>query len=53
MRVPKLPEQQQIGDCLISLDALIAAQAEKLDALKVHKQGLLQQLFPSPEAVAA
>ena len=27
----------------------IAAQARKLDALKRHKQGLLQQLFPSSE----
>lgn len=29
------------------------AQADKLDALKTHKKGLMQQLFPSPEAVAA
>lgn len=51
--VPSLQEQQKIADCLSSLDTLIAAQAEKLDALKTHKQGLMQQLFPSPEAVAA
>ena len=47
---PSAPEQQKIADCLSSLDALIAAQADKLDALKTHKKGLMQQLFPSPEA---
>jgi restriction endonuclease S subunit len=39
-------EQQKIADCLSSLDDLIAAQAQKLDALKTHKKGLMQQLFP-------
>jgi type I restriction enzyme S subunit len=39
-------EQQKIADCLSSLDELIAAQARKLDALKTHKKGLMQQLFP-------
>jgi len=39
-------EQQKIADCLSSLDALIAAQADKIDALKAHKKGLMQQLFP-------
>ena len=43
-------EQQEIADCLSSLDALIAAQVDKLDALKTHKKGLMQQLFPSPDA---
>jgi type I restriction enzyme S subunit len=28
------------------LDNLIAAQARKVDALKTHKKGLMQQLFP-------
>jgi len=42
-------EQQRIADCLTSLDALIAAQTHKLAALKTHKQGLMQQLFPAPE----
>ena len=32
-----------------SLDALIAAQSEKLGGLQDHKKGLMQQLFPSPE----
>ncbi|CDH43900.1 restriction endonuclease subunit S [Candidatus Contendibacter odensensis] len=43
-------EQQKVADCLSSLDDLIDAQSQKLDALKVHKKGLMQQLFPSMEA---
>ncbi|TWC47064.1 type I restriction enzyme S subunit [Pseudomonas sp. SJZ080] len=39
-------EQQKIADCLISLDELIVAQGCKVDALKTHKKGLMQQLFP-------
>jgi type I restriction enzyme, S subunit len=39
-------EQQKIAKCLSSADKLIAAQARKVDALKIHKKGLLQQLFP-------
>ena len=44
---PFRPEQQKIADCLGSLDDLIAAQGQKLEALRQHKQGLKQQLFPS------
>ena len=44
--VPGVPEQQKIADCLTTLDEVIAAQSEKLDALKTHKKGLMQQLFP-------
>ncbi|GEN26093.1 type I site-specific deoxyribonuclease specificity subunit [Halomonas cupida] len=44
-------EQQKIADCLSSFDALIIAQSEKIDALKFHKKGLMQHLFPSPEVV--
>lgn len=51
--VPSLREQEKIADCLSSLDALITAQADKLNALKAHKKGLMQQLFPSPEQVGA
>ena len=50
-RVPDLVEQQRIASCLTSLAALITAETQKLDALKTHKKGLMQQLFPSPEAV--
>ena len=47
LSVPHRDEQQIIAGCLSSLDARIAAQVQKLNALKTHKQGLLQQLFPS------
>jgi len=44
--VPKPNEQQKIAGCLSSLDDLIAAQAEKIEQLKLHKKGLMQGLFP-------
>jgi type I restriction enzyme S subunit len=46
-----LPEQHRIASCLSSLDALITAETQKLEAIKTHKKGLMQQLFPSPEEV--
>lgn len=49
--LPLEAEQQRIASCLSSLDALIAAETQKLEALKAHKKGLMQQLFPSPEEV--
>ncbi len=49
---PKPAEQQKIAECLSWVDELMAAQARKVDALKTHKKGLMQQLFPSPEEVA-
>ena len=45
---PYLPEQQKIASCLSSLDDLIAAESAKVEALKDHKKGLMQQLFPQP-----
>lgn len=51
--VPKLAEQQRIADCLSSFDAKITAETEQLAALKTHKQGLMQQLFPVPEVADA
>jgi len=44
---PSLKEQTKIADCLSSLDELITAQNQKLEALKTHKKGLMQQLFPA------
>lgn len=46
--LPKPKEQQKIAACLSSLDELIAAHNEKLVALKDHKKGLMQNLFPNP-----
>lgn len=46
MCVPDKHEQQRIAACLNSLDDLIAAATRKLDTLKTHKKGLMQQLFP-------
>lgn len=43
---PSLAEQQKIADCLTSLDEVIVAQGQKVEALKAHKRGLMQQLFP-------
>ena len=40
------PEQQKIANCLGLLDDLIAADNRKLEVLRQHKQGLMQQLFP-------
>jgi type I restriction enzyme S subunit len=44
--LPLKPEQQKLAECLSSVDALMAAQARKVDAIKTHKKGLMQQLFP-------
>ena len=48
LALPEVAEQQKIADCLGSLDDLIEAEGRKLEALRQHKQGLMQQLFPQP-----
>lgn len=53
IRHPKVEEQQRIASFLSTLDALITVEAQKLEALKSHQKGLLQQLFPSSEEVDA
>jgi type I restriction enzyme S subunit len=45
--LPTKKEQQKIADCLTSLDELITAETQKLEAYKAHKKGLMQQLFPA------
>lgn len=46
--LPKNPnEQQKIANTLSSIDDLINAQSKKIEALKSHKKGLLQGLFPT------
>lgn len=44
-------EQQKIADCLSSIDELITAQSQKIDKLKAHKKGLMQQLFPNAKNI--
>ncbi len=44
---PSLAEQQKITSCLSSLDCLISSEQSKLDVLKDHKKGLMQQMFPT------
>ena len=41
-----IEEQRKIASCLSSLDDTIQAETDKLEALKAHKKGLMQQLFP-------
>ncbi len=48
---PTFAEQQRIAACLSSFDSLITGETQKNDALKTHKKGMMQQLFPSPEEV--
>ena len=43
---PKPKEQQKIASCLSSLAEVIGAQSQKLELLKHHKKGLMQNLFP-------
>lgn len=45
---PLRDEQDRIADCLFSLGESIVRQATRVEALKSHKSGLMQQLFPSP-----
>jgi len=52
LQLPSEREQAKVVDCLTSLDDLITAQSAKLSALKTHKKGLMQQLFPSPAEAA-
>jgi type I restriction enzyme S subunit len=47
--LPRVEEQRLVADCLFSLHSELASETEKLDAMKLHKDSLLQQLFPMPE----
>ena len=46
---PKSGEQQKIANCLGTLDDLIAVEGHKIESLRQHKRGLMQQVFPSLE----
>ncbi|HQX08246.1 MAG TPA: hypothetical protein PKZ19_15760, partial [Zoogloea sp.] len=39
----------KVTACLTTLDTLITAETQKLETLKTHKKGLMQQLFPSAQ----
>lgn len=43
--IPSLKEQQKIATCLSSLDEVIVVNSQKLELLKDHKKGLMQNLF--------
>lgn len=45
--IPSVKEQKKIASCLSVFDEAILAETDKLNALKVHKKGLMQQLFPN------
>ncbi|MEZ9404964.1 restriction endonuclease subunit S [Vibrio sp. 10N.286.48.F5] len=44
--IPSRLEQEAISGCLSSMDDLISSNAKKLNLLKLHKKGLMQNLFP-------
>lgn len=46
LAIPSHAEQQRIADYLSRMDNLITEEGHKLDALNVHKAGLMQELFP-------
>jgi type I restriction enzyme R subunit len=46
-------EFQRLLEEIITRDVFAASQTQKLEALKTHKKGLMQRLFPSPEEVEA
>lgn len=47
LKPKNIKEQQKIANCLTSADGLITAQEQKIEKLKAHKKGLMQQLFPN------
>lgn len=49
----KVEEQAAIASCLSSIGDLIRDQTQKVSALKIHKKGLMQQIFPALKEVVA
>lgn len=47
--IPEPDEQRKVAECLGSIDDRITLETQKLDALRVHKKGLMQQLFPAED----
>ncbi|WMN58940.1 MULTISPECIES: restriction endonuclease subunit S [Gammaproteobacteria] len=52
LMVPEEKEQKRIADILSSIDELISALNKKIEALKAHKKGLVQRIFPYLERVS-
>lgn len=48
VKTPSPSEQSKIAECLSALDDKIKSESDKLETLKNHKKGLMQQLFPQP-----
>ena len=44
-KIPCLEEQEKIGDFFSKLDEVINKQSQKIDELKLRKQGFLQKMF--------
>lgn len=51
VQFPSLTEQKRIADCISYLHRCIDQQNQKLETLRRHKNGLLQQLLPTVETV--
>lgn len=49
--IPSISEQKKIADCLSCIDDLITLQSQKLEALMVQKNGLMQQLLTGKRRV--
>jgi len=47
--LPNIEEQKSIAEFFITVDDQIKAQTEKIEILKLHKLGMMQQLFPAIE----
>ena len=45
IKLPSLPEQKKIADCLSSIDEVIKKEKEELEKWQELKKGLLQQMF--------
>lgn len=46
--LPSFSEQKKIADLLATVDKMITVQERKVETLRIHKKGLMQQLFPQP-----
>ena len=46
--LPDKDEQTKIADTISTVDDLIKSQTAEVETLRLHKKGLMQQLFPAP-----